>query len=44
MMGCEPKEADELGELRQREQEIATRIAELEAGERPAPARSAGVG
>lgn len=44
MMGCEPKKADELEGLRRREQEIATRIAELEAGERPAPARPARVG
>lgn len=44
MMGCEPKKADELEGLRKREQEIATRIAELEARERPAPAQSAGAG
>lgn len=37
MMGCEPKKADELGELRQREREIATRITELEAAERSSP-------
>jgi hypothetical protein len=36
VMGCEPKEADELGELRRRERELASRIAELEASERRA--------
>lgn len=36
MMGCEPKKADELGELRKRQRELASRIAELEAPERPA--------
>lgn len=41
MMGCEPKEADELGKLRQRERELASRIAELEASERPASTGSA---
>jgi hypothetical protein len=41
MMGCEPKKADELGELRQREREIARRITELEVGERSSPASAA---
>lgn len=40
LMNCAPKQADELGELRQREREVASRIAELEAAERPAPVSS----
>ena len=42
MMGCERKEADDLSELRRRERAIATRIAELEAGERPSPGSASG--
>ncbi len=45
IMGCEPRKADEkadtLDELRQREHELATRIAHLEAAERPASASAA---
>lgn len=44
MMGCEPREAEELGELLERERKIAARIADLETAERRAPAQSAGAG
>lgn len=40
MMKCEPKQADELGELRKRQREVALRVAELEAAEQPAAASS----
>ena len=40
MMNREPKQADELEELRRREREVALRIAELEAAEQPAAASS----
>lgn len=40
LMNCAPKRADDLGELRRRQQEVTGRIAELESGEPAAAAAS----